>query len=108
MSPSLTLATLWWKQGKDEEAEALYQRVLALREQQIGKHHPQTAETLHALALFHQKQGHLDEAISFARRAMQLRSQVLGDIHVTTVATRKLAAQLLQQQVSTQEDAPWE
>ena len=46
------LASLYKRQGKYEQAEPLYQRALAIREQQLGPEHPTTVtiqEKYHAL-----------------------------------------------------------
>ncbi len=44
------LADLYGAQGKYEQAEPLYQRALAIREQVLGPEHPATAHTLKSLA----------------------------------------------------------
>jgi endogenous inhibitor of DNA gyrase (YacG/DUF329 family) len=81
-----------------QKAESFYHRALSIREQHLGQHHPQTAQTLHDLARFRQQQGKLDEARSLAERALSIRSQVLGDDHPQTVATRALCTHLVQEQ----------
>src|SRR5258708_34558307 len=43
------LASLACKQGKYEEAEALYQRALGIRGRYLGQHPPETARTLNGL-----------------------------------------------------------
>src|SRR5581483_8150996 len=88
-----------------EQAEALYKRALHLREQHLGQDHPETAETLHDLAIFRQKQGHLNEALSLAERTLKIRSQLLRDVHPKTIATQTLYDQLLQEEACTQREA---
>jgi tetratricopeptide (TPR) repeat protein len=44
------LSALYRAQGKDEQAEPLYQRALAIHEQQLGPLHPATATSLNNLA----------------------------------------------------------
>ena len=39
------LATLYYNQGKYEQAEPLYQRALAIRERVLGHNHPDTVRT---------------------------------------------------------------
>src|SRR5579875_184782 len=90
--------SLWSTQGRYAQADLLYQRVLCIREQQLGRDHPGVGQTLYDLALLRQKQGKLNEAFSLAQRALTIRSQVLGDAHPKTIATRTLLAQLVQDQ----------
>ena len=40
-------------QGKYEQAESLYERALAIREQQLGPEHPDTATSLNNLAVLY-------------------------------------------------------
>jgi hypothetical protein len=46
------LAQLCQQQGKHEQAEALYQRALHIREHHLGKTHPETEKTRRAYAAF--------------------------------------------------------
>jgi tetratricopeptide (TPR) repeat protein len=48
-------------QGKYEQAEPLFQRALAISEQQVGAQHPDTASSLNNLALLYQDQGKSSE-----------------------------------------------
>jgi tetratricopeptide (TPR) repeat protein len=101
------LANLYTLQGKQKQAEPLYERALFIREQHLSQYHPETAQTLHDLASFHQKQGYLSEALSFAERALSIRSRSLGDTHSKTVTSRTLYTQLRQEQEwQTQEKPP--
>jgi tetratricopeptide (TPR) repeat protein len=99
------LANLYREQRKYAESESLYQRAFSLREQHLGPHHPETAQTLHDLAIFRQRQGNPREALSLAERTLSIRLQALGDGHPKTIATRKLYAQLLLEQIDTQEES---
>jgi len=51
--------------------------------------HPETAATLHDLAMFEERQGNLQEALALYHRAFTLREQVLGQDHPKTEATRQ-------------------
>ena len=51
------LALLYTSQGKFVQAEPLFQRALAIREQQLGPEHPYTASSLHDLAFLYQDRG---------------------------------------------------
>jgi len=51
------LAALYSDQGKDEQAEPLYQRALAIRERVLGAEHPSTRATRKNYAELLQKMG---------------------------------------------------
>jgi hypothetical protein len=102
------LAGLCRAQGREAEAETLYQRALGIREQAWGGAHPDVAETLSELALLRQQQGRLREACSLAQRARAIRAQTLGEAHPTTLATHALSAQLHQQAAAAEEPVPAE
>ena len=65
-------------QGKYEEAERLYRQVLALRDETIGKEHPDTLRTLNNLALVLTDCGNYKEAEHLYRQVLTLRSVILG------------------------------
>ena len=56
------LGLVYWKQAKYDEAEALFKRALAIRENALGADHPDVAQTLNNLALVYQAQGKYSEA----------------------------------------------
>jgi tetratricopeptide (TPR) repeat protein len=62
-------------------AEQLYQRALAIREQQLGEAHPDTAFSLNDLADLYEKQGKYRDAEAFYQRALAAREQWLGPYH---------------------------
>ncbi len=66
------------------EAEPLYQRALAIREQQVGAQHPQTATSLNNLAGLYQDQGRYAQAEPLYQRALSIREQQLGPLHPNT------------------------
>jgi tetratricopeptide (TPR) repeat protein len=65
------------QQGKDEQAEHLYQRVLAIAEQQWGPVHPYTASYLNTLALLYAHCGKDEQAQDYSQRARAIWEQVL-------------------------------
>ena len=71
-------------QGKYEQAESLYQRALAIREQQSGPKHPDTANSLENLAELYQAQGRYGEAEPLLRRPAKLSLSYLGMEHSQT------------------------
>ena len=76
------------------EAEPLYRRALAIREEAKGSGHPDTASTLNNLA-GRSAQGKMSEAEPLYRRALAIRDAALGPNHPETVATLNNLAGLL-------------
>jgi len=88
------LAWVYFGQGqyfKDRyaKAEALYRRVLDLREAQFGPGHLYTADTLANLAEICAAQQNYKEAERLVGRALAIRQNVLGPKHPDTVASLK-------------------
>jgi tetratricopeptide (TPR) repeat protein len=75
------------EQGSYTMAEPLHQQVLAIREQQLGPEHPDTATTLDNLAGVYRTQGRYAEAELLYYRARIVREKVLGSEHVDTART---------------------
>ena len=65
-----TLAYLYRKQGKYEQAEPLYQRALAIREQQLGPEHPSTQITQGNYASLLRAMGRDAEAVALETNRM--------------------------------------
>ncbi len=59
------------------EAEPLYGRSLAIREQQLGANHPATAITLNNLAGLFESMGRYSEAEPLLVRSLAIREQQL-------------------------------
>jgi Flp pilus assembly protein TadD len=57
-----TLASLYYDQGKYEQAETLLQRALLIREQVLGTNHPATEATRNDYAFLRRAMGHDAEA----------------------------------------------
>ena len=81
------LAGLYAEQGQYEQAEPLYQRALAIREQQLGPLHPHTATSLNNLAGLYKAQGQYEQAEPLYQRALAIREQQLGPLHPHTAAS---------------------
>jgi len=56
------LANLYWNQGKDEQAEPLYQRALSIDERTLGLQHPHTQTIRANYARLLRTMGHDAEA----------------------------------------------
>jgi tetratricopeptide (TPR) repeat protein len=76
------------------EAEPLLRSALAIREEAPGPEHPETAQSLHHLALLRRDQGNLPEARLLCERALAINEKALGPEHPDTAWS--LAALALQ------------
>ena len=64
------------------QAEPLYLRALHIREQSLGREHPQVAFPLGGLAELYQEQGHYQQAEPLYQRALHLWEPTLGSTHL--------------------------
>jgi len=80
-----------------EQAEPLYQRALAIREQMLGPEHPDTATSLNNLAFLYHNQGKYEQAEPLYQRALAIYEQRLGPEHPSTRTFRENYAGLLRQ-----------
>jgi len=76
------------------EAEPLYRRALAIREQVLGPEHSTTAMSLYSLGRLCQAQGRFEEAEPLYQRALTIFEQVLGPEHPTTAGSLNALARL--------------
>jgi len=81
-----------------EQAAPLLQRALAIREQQLGPQHPDTATSLNNLAGLYQAQGKYAEAEPLYQRALAICEQQLGPHHPDTATSLDNLAMLYQAQ----------
>jgi tetratricopeptide (TPR) repeat protein len=72
---------LYKTQGRYSEAEPLYVRSLSIREQELGKDHPDVANSLNNLAELYRSQGRYNEAEPLYVRSLSIREQELGKDH---------------------------
>ena len=72
------------ERARYREAEPLYKRALAIREQQMGAEHPDTARSLNNLAGLYRTQGKYGEAEPLYKRALAIREQQVGGEHPDT------------------------
>jgi tetratricopeptide (TPR) repeat protein len=75
------VATYLRDRARYTEAEPLYQRALAIREQQLGPQHPDVAASFDGLAYLYYEQGKYTEAEPLYQRALAIREQQLGPQH---------------------------
>jgi tetratricopeptide (TPR) repeat protein len=87
-----------YQKGKYAQAEALYRKALAMRQEALGPDHPDTALASSNLAASLESQGRVQEAEVLHRRALAVREQVLGSRHPHTAASRNNLAVTLKRQ----------
>lgn len=80
-SPLFSLANLYRTQKCFEKAELLFQRALAVREQELGNEHFHTAGSLRGLALLYTECKRYAEAECLYLRALSIYEQTLGPEH---------------------------
>ena len=90
------LASLYQAQGKYEQAEPLYQRVLAIFEMQLGPEHPYTGTCLNNLAGLYQAQGKYEQAEPLYQRALPILGKIVGPQHPITIDVKQNLASLHQ------------
>jgi tetratricopeptide (TPR) repeat protein len=81
----LTQAGLYlWQRGDLQQAHALLERALAIREEHLGANHPDIAQSLNDLGLVLHDQGAYDQARVLHERALAIRESQLGPDHLDT------------------------
>jgi tetratricopeptide (TPR) repeat protein len=90
------LAVLYYSQGRYTEAEPLYVRSLAIREEQLGANHPHTATSLNNLAGLYQAMGRYAEAEPLYGRSLAITEEKLGANHPHTATSLNNLAELYQ------------
>ena len=79
------LANVLNKQGRLEEAQKLYERVLSGQERVLGLNHEHTLNTVNNLATILFEQGRLEEAKKQFERTLSGYAQILGPNHFKTI-----------------------
>src|SRR5262249_28019288 len=92
------LAVVYREQGKYAEAEAGYQRALAIQEAKLGNGHPVVAQTLNNLASVYQAQGKYAEAERHFKRTLAIFESKLGGDHLRVAQTLNNLAVLYERQ----------
>jgi tetratricopeptide (TPR) repeat protein len=90
------LANLYYDQGRYSDAEPLYLRALAIREQQLGANHPATANSLNNLANLYESIGRYSDTEPLLIRALAIREQQLGANHPAVANSLNNLANLYQ------------
>jgi tetratricopeptide (TPR) repeat protein len=88
------LAELYRAQGKYADAEPLYKRALAMREQASGPHHPHVAQSLRGLAALYKSLGKYDQAEPLFKRALEIWEKALAPYHQEVATTLNALGEL--------------
>jgi tetratricopeptide (TPR) repeat protein len=75
------LATALSSAGRIDEAKAVGERALAVKEAALGPNHPDVARAMSNLAVYHSKLGEEQEALALLRRALVAREALFGPTH---------------------------
>ena len=81
------LALLYKDLGQYAAAEPLYLRAVAVKEQALGKEHPDVAEVLSDLAGLYRREGKYAEAEPLYLRALAVKEQAFGKEHPSVAET---------------------
>ena len=90
-----TIGAVYLELGKNEPAEKVLRRALALRMQLLGEDNLGVAQSYHDLAPALWGQGKLAEAEKFERRALALRTKFLGADHLDVAASLRSLGNIL-------------
>jgi Flp pilus assembly protein TadD len=75
------LATLYYSQGRYNEAEPLYLQSLDISKRQLGDDHPSVATSLNNLAGLYKSQGRYNDAEPLYLQSLDIRKRQLGNDH---------------------------
>ena len=67
-----SLAEIYDRSGRHDDAEALYKRLLAMKEEELGPDHPYLIDWLNQVATFYGTRGRYKEAQQFLLRALEI------------------------------------
>jgi len=81
------LGALRFTKGKYAQTRELFHKSLVLREQALGKDHPDTGESASALATALMFEGRYDEARRYKIRAREIREKAFGPSHPSVART---------------------
>ena len=83
----MTLEKAYFYTGNYYQASEAVSKALNIRENILGKEHPDTAEAYNNLALVYQVRGDYEKALDYCWKALTIREKVLGTEHPSTAAT---------------------
>ena len=80
-------ASFLYDYGLYKEAEPVYLRLIALREQLYGEEHADTAESYNNIGALYNYQGNYDKALKYHRKALDIRERILDSDHPDTATS---------------------
>ena len=89
------LATFRELQGRKEEAALLHQICMGLRLETLGRHHPDTLDSMRSLAKVLTSLKNFGEAEALLRECIELRELILGADHPDTEEARRALAGII-------------
>ncbi|KAF2238391.1 hypothetical protein EV356DRAFT_526156 [Viridothelium virens] len=87
-----SLASIYYGQGRLEEAGELREQNLVAQKQMLGEEHPETLSNMTLLAVIYFAQGRLEEARELGEQALIAQKQVLGEESAQTLNSIGLLA----------------
>jgi tetratricopeptide (TPR) repeat protein len=95
-----------YQQGKYSEAIPLAEKVLAIRQKQLGENHSSTAAALNILGQLYQAQGKYTEAKFLFQQALNITREQMGNNHLNTATVLNNLAALYRDQGKYKEAEP--
>ncbi len=90
ISAMLSLALVYQRIDRFDDAAELQEESVALAERTYGRHHPDTLIGLNNLALLYLKNDRVDDAIALFNEILEVRLDIFGSDHVQTNVTRAM------------------
>ncbi|KAK4194106.1 hypothetical protein QBC40DRAFT_188947, partial [Triangularia verruculosa] len=85
--------SLFWNQGRWEEAEKLFVQVMETRKTKLGADHPDTLTSMANLAFTWKSQGQHSDALALIEECAQARQRLLGAEHPDTLSSLATVAE---------------
>jgi Tetratricopeptide repeat len=79
------LASMYYRNGRWEDAAKLEEILLEARRKSLGAEHPDTLKVMGHLATLYCKQGRLEDASKLAEKVLEARRRLLGEEHPDTL-----------------------
>jgi|GEM_PF-2512807 len=92
------LAQLYHFDERYEEAEVLFNEVLAARRRTLGDSHPHTLTTMNNLGTLYADMGKLSQGLDMLSKTVEVRRRTLGDGHPSTMASEYNLARVFMEQ----------
>jgi tetratricopeptide (TPR) repeat protein len=90
-----TLADVYNKQNRYNEAEPLYKTIIAIDEKSLGSDHPSVGADLNNLAALYISQKRYDEAEPLLKRSLTIYQNAYGNDNLLVIKTKSLLASVL-------------